>query len=141
MWHGIGNTALSNPSTMRIALSGDGRLTLYNGAVDIGQGSSTSLVQIAAEALRLPPDAFELVAGDTDRTADAGKTSASRQTFVSGKAAELAALDLRAQILRRANAGPDARLMLDRGVLEVEEGERRHLVDLGRLEGARTVLC
>ena len=29
--------------------------------------------------------------GDTDRTADAGKTSASRQTFVSGKAAELAA--------------------------------------------------
>ncbi len=38
--------------------------------------------------------------GDTDLTADAGKTSASRQTFVSGKAAERAGRDLRRQILR-----------------------------------------
>jgi aldehyde oxidoreductase len=44
------------------------------------------------------------VMGDTDRTADAGKTSASRQTFVSGNATRLAALDL----LRRVElAGPD----------------------------------
>ena len=35
--------------------------------------------------------------GDTDLTADAGKTSASRQTFVSGNAARLAGVDLRAQ--------------------------------------------
>ena len=51
---------------------------------------------------------FALVAGDTDLTADAGKTSASRQTFVSGKAAERAGRDLRRQILRLANAGPEA---------------------------------
>ena len=54
-----------------------------------------------------------MVVGDTDLTADAGKTSASRQTFVSGNAARLAAEDLRAQILALANAGPDAKLALD----------------------------
>ena len=47
---------------------------------------------------------IQLITGDTDLTADAGKTSASRQTFVSGKATELAALDLRKKIFAAANA-------------------------------------
>ena len=55
MWYGCGNTALPNPSTMRITLGRDGALTFFNGAVDIGQGSSTVLLQIAADALGLPP--------------------------------------------------------------------------------------
>ena len=41
MWYGCGNTSMSNPSRMRIALARDGTLTLFNGAVDIGQGSTT----------------------------------------------------------------------------------------------------
>jgi CO/xanthine dehydrogenase Mo-binding subunit len=56
-----------------------------------------------------------MVTGDTDRTPDAGKTSASRQTLVSGNAARLAGLALRAEILRRANGIElkDGRLALD----------------------------
>jgi len=104
MWYGIGNTALSNPSTMRIGLSPDGILMLYNGAADIGQGSNTILTQIAADAVGLPMSQFQLIMGDTDRTADAGKTSASRQAFVSGKAAELAGLDLRRKLFAAAGA-------------------------------------
>ena len=120
MWYGIGNTGMSNPSTMRITLAPDGTLTFFNGAVDIGQGSTTVLTQIAGEALGLPPDAFTLVVGDTALTADAGKTSASRQTFVSGRAAQEAALALRAEILRLTNAGEDARLSLEAGVLCID---------------------
>jgi aldehyde oxidoreductase len=45
------------------------------------------------------------VGADTDLTPDAGKTSASRQTFVSGAAALRAGAALRAQLLRRLNAG------------------------------------
>lgn len=105
MWYGIGNTSMTNPSRMELALDRAGLVTLYSGAVDIGQGASTVMVQIAADALGIHPDAVRLVAGDTDRTADAGKSSASRQTFVSGNAARLAGEDLRAQILRRAEAG------------------------------------
>jgi CO/xanthine dehydrogenase Mo-binding subunit len=122
MWYGIGNTSMSNPSTMRIGLSAGGTLTLYNGAVDIGQGSNTIMAQIAADALGLPVAQIKLVAGDTDLTADAGKTSASRQTFVSGRAAEAAGRDLREQILRLANAGPDAVLGLEGAKLTVRDG-------------------
>ena len=133
MWYGCGNTSLSNPSTMRITLARDGTLTFFNGAVDIGQGSSTVLLQIAADALGLPPRAFRMVVGDTDLTADAGKTSASRQTFVSGNAARLAGEDLRRKILALANAGPDARLTLEGARLTIADGEASRTIDLATL--------
>ncbi|MBE9605964.1 molybdopterin-dependent oxidoreductase [Acetobacteraceae bacterium H6797] len=113
MWYGFGNTGMSNPSTMRIALDAEGRLTFFNGAVDIGQGSNTILAQIAADAVGLPLSDFSYVLGDTARTFDAGKTSASRQTFVSGRAAHDAGLAFRAAALRLANAGQDAPLRLE----------------------------
>lgn len=130
MWYGIGNTSMSNPSHMRVGLSPDGTLTLYNGAVDIGQGSNTIMTQIAADAVGLPATQFHLVAGDTDLTTDAGKTSASRQTFVSGKAAEKAGHDLRQQILRLANAGPEAALSLEGAKLTVRDGADVRTIDL-----------
>jgi CO/xanthine dehydrogenase Mo-binding subunit len=122
---------------MRIGLAADGTLTFYNGAVDIGQGSSTILTQIAADTLGLPMAAFRMVMGDTDGTADAGKTSASRQTFVSGKAVELAALDLRRQILRLANVGEAAKLHLGDGRLGVAEAGIVREIDLKALAGGR----
>ena len=133
MFYGIGNTALSNPSTMRIGLSAKGALTLYNGAVDIGQGSNTILTQIAADALGLPMAQFRIVMGDTDLTADAGKTSASRQTFVSGKAAELAGRDLRAKLLALLEAAPDAALTLEGNVIKARDANGEHRYDLAWL--------
>jgi len=120
MWYGCGNTGLSNPSSMRVVLRGDGRIIFYNGAVDIGQGSTTVLLQICADAVGLPIDCFDCVIGDTDLTDDAGKTSASRQTFVSGKAAMLAGLDLRRQLLNLLGANADAKLSLDEDKLSAE---------------------
>jgi CO/xanthine dehydrogenase Mo-binding subunit/aerobic-type carbon monoxide dehydrogenase small subunit (CoxS/CutS family) len=133
MWYGCGNTSVPNPSTMRITLGRDGRLTLLNGAVDIGQGSSTVLLQIAAAAMGLPPERFDMVVGDTDLTSDAGKTSASRQTYVSGNAARLAGEDLRAKVLMLANAGPDARLALEDSRLTIADGEASRTIDLATL--------
>ncbi len=136
MWYGCGNTSMSNPSIMRVTLDVAG-ITLHSGAVDIGQGVNTILTQIVADALRLPAGKIAMVTGDTGLTADAGKTSASRQTFISGKAAELAALDLRRRILSQANAGADATLRLDGAALMVEEGDLRRALPLDeiRLEG------
>ena len=131
MWYGIGNTSMSNPSRMRIGLDRAGHITLFSGAVDIGQGSNTILTQIAAEALGVDPAMIGLVTGDTDRTPDAGKTSASRQTFVSGNATLAAARALRTAILQRANAGPDARLLAGGVVLDADG--RRHGLDLASL--------
>jgi CO/xanthine dehydrogenase Mo-binding subunit len=124
---------MSNPSRMRIGISVDGAVTLYNGAFDIGQGSNTIMTQIAADALGLPAEQVHLVCGDTDLTADAGKTSASRQTFVSGRATESAARDLRQQILRLANAGVGARLSLERAVLTVRDGDEVRQLELHKI--------
>ena len=136
MWYGIGNTGLSNPSTMRVTLNRDGELTLYNGAVDIGQGSTTIIAQICADGLGLPVAQMRQVVGDTDLTADAGKTSASRQTFVSGKAAQLAGEDLRQNILRHANAGPDSAIALAGSIVTVQDGGERHEINLSTLPPA-----
>jgi CO/xanthine dehydrogenase Mo-binding subunit len=134
MWYGCGNTSVANPSKMRIALARNGRLTFFNGAVDIGQGSSTVLLQIAADALGLAPRHFGMVVGDTDLTFDAGKTSASRQTYVSGNAARLAAEELRARILKLANASPEAVLSLEGPRLDIADGEASRSIDLSMLE-------
>ncbi|MGJ4857267.1 molybdopterin-dependent oxidoreductase [Labrys sp. La1] len=133
MWYGCGNTSLPNPSTIRLGLKPDGRLALHQGAVDIGQGSNTVIPQICAQALGAPVEAFDLVSADTDLSPDCGKTSASRQTFVTGKAAELAGRDLRAQILRQTNAGETATIRFGDAVLTVEDGERVRTLALADL--------
>jgi aldehyde oxidoreductase len=98
MWYGCGNTSLANPSTMRIGLQRNGRIAIHMGAVDIGQGSFTVVTQICAEAIGVPVERFDLLPADTDISPDCGKTSASRQTFVSGNAAMLAGKLLREKI-------------------------------------------
>jgi len=86
MWYGIGNTGVQNPSTARIEMDMKGRVTLFTGCADIGQGSATILTQIAGEVLGIAPEAINMVVGDTKFTTNAGATSASRQTYISGNA-------------------------------------------------------
>ena len=127
MWYGCGNTSMSNPSTMRLGLRPNGRFALFQGAVDIGQGSNTVIAQICADALGAPIGQIDLVSADTDVTPDCGKTSASRQTFVSGNAAALAARAMRRELLRLANVGEDAKLRFEPGSVAIADaaGERR----------------
>jgi CO/xanthine dehydrogenase Mo-binding subunit/aerobic-type carbon monoxide dehydrogenase small subunit (CoxS/CutS family) len=118
-WYGCGNTSISNPSTIRAGIRRDGILVLHQGAVDIGQGSNTVITQIFAEALGVPVGTVTLTGADTDITPDAGKTSASRQTFVTGNAARLAGEALRRQILQRVNAEEDATIAFGNGRITV----------------------
>ena len=71
--------------------------------------------------------------GDTDLTRDAGKSSASRQTFVSGNAPRFAGEDLRSEILRLSNAGVEARIAIEEGIIQVSDGDTVHTIDLSRL--------
>jgi aldehyde oxidoreductase len=130
MFYGCGNTSLPNPSTIRLGLGRNGRLSLHQGAVDIGQGSNTVIAQIAADAVGLPLALVDLVSPDTDLTPDCGKTSASRQTFVTGKAAERAGRALRSMILRLANAGEGAEIEISGTTLTVNDGVLRRTVEL-----------
>ena len=132
-WYGCGNTSLPNPSTIRVGLTRAGKVRLFQGAVDIGQGSNTVITQICAQALGLPVEHFELVSADTDLTPDAGKTSASRQTFVSGKAALLSGVSLRQQIVTSVGASDNATLTLDGDNLVVAENGKTQDIRLAAL--------
>lgn len=66
------------------------------GVVELGQGNLTAFAQIAADALGVPVEAVEVIAGDTGRTHDCGSTAASRSTYITGNAIIKAAQDLRA---------------------------------------------
>ncbi|MEI8718032.1 molybdopterin-dependent oxidoreductase [Mesorhizobium sp. ISC11] len=133
-WYGCGNTSLPNPSTIRVGIAADGTVILHQGAVDIGQGSNTVIAQICADALGLPLERFQLKSADTSITPDAGKTSASRQTFVTGKAAEKAGRALREKILRFANVSEKAALQLDGPAIVIREGEATRRIDLTTLD-------
>ncbi len=124
-WYGCGNTSLPNPSTIKIGLTPEGRVMLHQGAVDIGQGSNTVMAQICADGLGLPLGDIVLVDADTDHTPDAGKTSASRQTYVTGNATFEAASALRAAIAAIAGLPPDAHLVIEGNVVTLTDGHDR----------------
>ncbi|TPI48633.1 2Fe-2S iron-sulfur cluster binding domain-containing protein [Mesorhizobium sp. B2-9-1] len=133
-WYGCGNTSLPNPSTIKVGISAAGDVVLHQGAVDIGQGSNTVISQICADALGLPLACFKLKSADTAITPDAGKTSASRQTFVTGKAAEKAGRALREKILRFANVSEQASIALDGASISIREGDAARRIDLAALK-------
>jgi len=102
MWYGIGNTGISNPSTAQVEIDPDGEVRLFTGAADIGQGSDTVLLQMASEAIGVPLGEIHLIRADTALTTDAGATSASRQTYISGNAILNAIKDLKRNTMREA---------------------------------------
>jgi CO/xanthine dehydrogenase Mo-binding subunit/aerobic-type carbon monoxide dehydrogenase small subunit (CoxS/CutS family) len=135
MWYGCGNTSLPNPSTVRIGLRRDGRIALHQGAVDIGQGSNTIVTQICADALGAPIECFDLISGDTSITPDCGKTSASRQTLVTGKAAQMAGSVMRRWILEQANVADhkDTVITFGEATLLIRQAKKQHRLPLESL--------
>lgn len=122
MWYGVGNTGIANPSTARMEIGPDGEVRLFTGAADIGQGSDTVFLGICSESLGIPVNEIRLIRADTAHTTDAGATSASRQTYISGNAILNAVKSLKQEILREAAS------FLDEGPedLFVEDGEVKH---------------
>jgi CO/xanthine dehydrogenase Mo-binding subunit/aerobic-type carbon monoxide dehydrogenase small subunit (CoxS/CutS family) len=129
-WYGCGNTSLPNPSTIRVGIRADGGLFIHQAAVDIGQGSNTVITSICADALGLPVQQFQLISADTALSPDGGKTSASRQTYVSGKAAMLSGQALRAQLLAIVDMPDSSTLSLQDQQVIVRDGECERRIDL-----------
>jgi 4-hydroxybenzoyl-CoA reductase subunit alpha len=85
-------------SGVQVKVDRSGRVAVFCGASDIGQGSDSVLAYIVAEELGLELEAIRVVAGDTDLTpVDLGAYS-SRVTFMIGNAAIDACRKLRRQI-------------------------------------------
>jgi aldehyde oxidoreductase len=96
-WYGCGNTALPNPSTIRIGLTPHGRPGAASGRgghrPGLEHGHRADRGRRAGRAAR----AFDLIGAGHRADAGCGKTSASRQTYVTGRAAQAAGAALRAE--------------------------------------------
>ncbi len=81
-----------------IKIEADGSIAVAVGTVEMGQGLTTVLLQVAAEALEVPIERIHLAPVDTSRVPDSGPTVASRGTMMSGLAVLDAARKLRERI-------------------------------------------
>jgi len=85
-------------SGVQIQIDRSGRVTIFAGTADIGQGSNHMLATLVAERLGITPHLCRVVEGDTDLCpVDLGSYS-SRVTFMAGNAAIEAADKLRQRI-------------------------------------------
>jgi carbon-monoxide dehydrogenase large subunit len=84
--------------TVRIGRSG--RISVYTGAMPMGQGIKTALAQICAEQFGVAPDEVTVAAGDTAVIPYGQGGFASRQTVTAGSAVHLAAVAVREKALK-----------------------------------------
>jgi len=87
-------------SSAILKINEDGTVNLLVSAMDLGQGSNTVLIQIAAEVLAVPISQISIMTGDTDCTPYEWQTVASRTTYCCGNSVKKAAEDAKAQLLR-----------------------------------------
>ena len=87
--HGSGYGCLIDADTSGaiVKLSPDGTFILFTGAMDVGQGTTTSIIQLVAEAIGVEPAQVILSSQGTDEVPFDGGASASRQLYISGNAA------------------------------------------------------
>ena len=94
-----------DPSQAWIKVKPDGRIDVFAGTADIGNGSKTIQSQIVAETIGVPYDWITYDNSNTDSSPMCTGTFASRATFVAGKAAEKAALQVKAEAARDRGQG------------------------------------
>src|SRR5690606_23291531 len=96
---GYKNTGLGggapDKATAEVEVFPDGRAEIRTSSAEMGQNLIGVLAACTAEELGLPFDKVRVLVMDTDLTPDGGPTTASRQTYVSGNAARLAARAMR----------------------------------------------
>ena len=89
-------------ATVKIKVDFDGSVVVLSGAADIGQGSSTILVQSVAEVLGLDISRIRIVTGDSEVVPKDNGSYSSRVTFMVGNAAIDAAQNLKSLLIAAA---------------------------------------
>ena len=110
-----------------LKVNDEGFYTLLIGAADMGTGCDTTLAQIAAEVLECPLDNITTLSADTDWSPYDSGSYASSTIYVTGKATEKCALELRGKIcaLGAKLLGCDKeQVSFDGREVRVEEGEK-----------------
>ncbi|HUS70824.1 MAG TPA: molybdopterin cofactor-binding domain-containing protein [Anaerolineae bacterium] len=137
---GLGG-GVADSAGVEVEVFPDGHAQVRAGAAEVGQGLVTVLAQIVSEELGVEYGRIDVVLGDTDLTPDGGATTASRQSYISGNAARLAARRLRDTLAQAASEELDTAphdLLFANGSVAGRSGKEMPLteaVGLARSEG------
>ncbi|HMK75504.1 MAG TPA: molybdopterin cofactor-binding domain-containing protein, partial [Thermodesulfobacteriota bacterium] len=94
VWFGPGRSAPDQSEAWAELLPNDS-LQVWIGAADMGQGADTMFWQVAAETMGFPLEKVRVCTTDTEITPDGNFSAGSRQTYVSGKAVQMAVAELK----------------------------------------------
>ena len=94
VWFGPGRSA-PDQSEAWAELLPDDTLQIWIAASDMGQGTDTMFWQIAAETIGFPLEKVKVFTTDTEITPDGNFSAGSRQTYVSGRAVQMAVEELK----------------------------------------------
>ncbi|MEH2487123.1 xanthine dehydrogenase family protein molybdopterin-binding subunit [Bradyrhizobium sp. AZCC 2230] len=101
-----------------VKFTGEGRVAISPGKVEIGQGIVTALAQIAADELDVEIGRIEMIRASTAASPNEGVTSGSLSIQQSGRALRHACAEVRQRFL----AAASERLGVDASLLGVEDG-------------------
>ena len=104
IWFGPGRSA-PDQSEAWAELLPDDRLQVWIGAADMGQGAETLFWQVAAETMGFPLERVQVCTTDTRFTPDGNFSAGSRQTYVSGRAVQMAVEELKKNMEDNGTAG------------------------------------
>ena len=146
MFYGMGyGFSRQDIGSAEVEICEDGSVILRSGEVDYGQGSDTIFCQIVAEELGIRYDAIQMITADTFTTPNAGPTSASRLTYVTGNAVLKAARALRNRLeeIAKKMLGEEDLVFVDEEIFSETHPEKRisfaSLAKEGHLRGAAMV--
>ena len=89
-YHIDSTSGLSPKETVEAAATPEGRVRLYSATQDMGQGLKSSYAQIAGTIFGLPPEAIDVVQGDTAATPEGPGSYGSRSLYTGGAAVAVA---------------------------------------------------
>jgi len=101
-----------------VRIGADGKITVFTGKSELGQGIKTALRQVAAEELSVKFEAIDLVTSDTAQTVDEGFTSGSQSMSDSGTAILNASAQVRELLISLAST----KLSVDGSSLKAQDG-------------------
>ncbi|MCX8021197.1 MAG: xanthine dehydrogenase family protein molybdopterin-binding subunit [Syntrophorhabdaceae bacterium] len=139
MAHAMGYPAMvPDQATAKIEITDKGKIRVYAGVVDMGQGNISTYVQIAAHILRQDVSTMELVLPDTNRTLPCGSSSASRTTYTYGNALIGATKKLKDALLKKVSLSikgstADDFILEPQYVKHLPSGKKIPLYEIARL--------
>ncbi len=98
--NGVKGTGRGPFESALVRVGRSGRVTVYTGALAMGQGLKTVFTQIVMDALGVPAEHVSVVAGDTSTISLGQGGFASRQTVTAGSAVHLASVSIREKAIR-----------------------------------------